>query len=294
MGHHLVDAVGGRKAVAGSLLLHAPVHHPADVAVALVGDDALGIVLQLGFAVPDVLLQVGQQLLPQPQLLPDLFIPLKELDGVPPEIAVVHPALNGLLDVGQGVLHAAGKDMGVLPTLFPLCQLQGLFRRRHAPLPPEGAGLQYRAAQLLPQPCQVDAVPVFPHQVYHIYGDDHGYSQFYQLGGEVEVPLDVGAVHNVDDGAGLFLHQVSPGHHLLQGVGGKGIDAGEVLDEDIPMFPELSLLLLHRDAGPVAYILAGPGEVVKHGRFAAVGISRKGDGNAHNSPHSFVASAQDC
>ena len=43
----------------------------------------------------------------EPELLDDLLIALEELDGVPAQEALVNLTLNALLDVGDGVLHAA-------------------------------------------------------------------------------------------------------------------------------------------------------------------------------------------
>ena len=42
----------------GGLFLHGLIHHLVDVGVALVGDDALGVIVQLLLAVLNVLLQV--------------------------------------------------------------------------------------------------------------------------------------------------------------------------------------------------------------------------------------------
>ena len=40
---------------------------------------------------------------------------------------------------------------------------------------------------------RVDVVPVFPHHVHHVDGDDHGDAQLHELGGQVQVALQVGA-----------------------------------------------------------------------------------------------------
>ena len=58
--------------------------------------------------------------------LHDLLIPLENLDGVPAEIALRYLALDGFLNVGQGVFHAAGEHMGQFPGLFPLGQSHGI------------------------------------------------------------------------------------------------------------------------------------------------------------------------
>ena len=57
---------------------------------------------------------VVEQLFVQVQLSLDLVVALKQLDGVPAQEVLIDLALNGLLDVCDGVLDAAGEDMGQL------------------------------------------------------------------------------------------------------------------------------------------------------------------------------------
>ena len=115
------------------------------------------------------------------------------------------------------------------------------------------------------------------HQVNHIHGDYHWQSQFDKLGGEIQIPFNAGAVHNVEDDVGSFIYQVSTGHHLFQGVGRQGVDARQVLNGDIPAALETALLFLNGDAGPVAHGLAGASQVVEQRGFAAVWVARQGD-----------------
>ena len=133
------------------------------------------------------------------------------------------------------------------------------------------------AAQLAGQLLDVDLVAVLADHVHHVHGDDHGNAQLRQLGGQIQVALQVGAVDDVQDGVGAFADQVIPGHHLLQGVGGQGVDAGQVHDDHVIVLLQLALLLLHGDAGPVAHELVGAGEGVEQGGFAAVRVARQGN-----------------
>ena len=265
--------------MSGRLFLHCPGGHAADVSVPLVGDDGLRVVVQLFFALRDVLFQAGPQIAAQGQL--DLLIPLEDLDGVPPQASLVHQAGDGLLDAGQGVLHAAGEHMGQLTTRgSPGCPDGGLRGLPAAQLF-QGAHLHHRTAQRLPQPGEVDPAAALPHQIHHVHRHHHWQSQLYELGGEVQVPLNVGAVHDVQNGVRPLIHQVSPGHHLLQRIGGEGVDPRQVLNDHVPAASQPSLLLLHGDAGPVAHRLIGAGQVVEQGGFAAVRIARQRNSNVH-------------
>ena len=121
VGHDLVDLIGNGQVLHAGLLLDCLAHHGVDVGVALVGDDALGVIVHLSLAVLDVLVDVVDQALVELQLVHDLLVALEQLDGVPAQEAVIHFALNGLFDVGNGVLHAAGEHMGQLSSLGSLC-----------------------------------------------------------------------------------------------------------------------------------------------------------------------------
>ena len=45
--------------------------------------------------------------------------------------------------------------------------------------------------------------PLARYLVHHVQRQHHGHLQLQQLQGQVEVPLDVGGVHNVDDAVRL-------------------------------------------------------------------------------------------
>ena len=157
------------------------------------------------------------------------------------------------------MLHAAAEHMGPVTVGVVSCQLHRLFRRNETPLPFQGADLDAGTAQLLAQPLKVDGIAVFPHQIDHIHRQHHRMTQIHQLGRKVEVALNVGAVHDIQNRVGVILHQIGSGHQLLRGVGRQGVDARQVLDHHIRVALQSALLLLHRDAGPVAYVLVGSG-----------------------------------
>ena len=50
-----------------------------------------------------------------------------------------------------------------------------------------------------------DTAPVAAHLVHHVDRQDHGNADLHQLHGQIQVPLDVGGVHDVDDALGAFL-----------------------------------------------------------------------------------------
>ena len=226
-------------------------------------------------------INVVKQFLAEVQLSLHLVITLKQLDGVPAQEAVIDLALNGLLDVGDSMLDAAGEDVGQLACLALLGSGNGQFGGLVAALVLQGGDLDGLAAQLVGQLLQVDLVPVLADEVDHVDGHDHGDAQLNKLGGQIKVTLDVGAVNDVEDGIGLFVDEVAAGNDLLQRVGRQRVDTGQVLNHDVVVTLELALLLLNGNAGPVADILVRTGQAVEQGGFTAVRVACQSNFNCH-------------
>ena len=168
---------------------------------------------------------------------------------------------------GHGLLILGGSD-GSLGGLHDAVTLQG-------------GDLHDLAAQLAAQLLGVDGVAVLLHHVHHVDGDDHRDAQLGELGGEVQVALQVGTVDDVQNGVGPLADQIVTGHHFLQRVGGQGVDAGQVGDGHAVMLAQLTFLFLHGDAGPVTHELVGARQRVKQRGFTAVGVARQGNANIH-------------
>ncbi len=245
----------------------------ADVGIALVGDDAFGIVVQLFFAVGDMFFQMGLQRRLKVQLLKQLFVALEDFNGEPAQIALVDQAGDGLFNVCQRVLDAAGKDMRKLAALGTARQGDGFFGGFHTTFALQGAHLDNLAAERFTQAAKVDLVAVFANQIDHVDGDDNRNAELDELGGQVQVALDVGAVDDIQNGVGLFAHQVCARHDLFQRIGRQGIDARKILNDDIFMPFQAPFLFFDCDAGPVPDILAGAGQSVEQRRLSAVRIA---------------------
>ena len=127
-----------------------------------------------------------------------------------------------------------------------------------------------------------DGAAVAAHLVHHVQGQHHGGIQLHELHRQVQVALDVGRVHDVDDAGRLFADDELAGDDLLAGIGRHRIDAGQVGDFRFRVLLDGTALPVHRDAGEVAHMLVGAGELVEQGRLAAVLVARqrKGQGLA--------------
>ena len=119
---------------------------------------------------------------------------------------------------------------------------------------------------------------VAAHLVHHVQRQHHGNIQLHQLHGQVEVALDVGGVHDIDDAGGLFADDELPGDDLLAGIGGHRIDARQVGDLGLRVPLDGTALAVHRHARKVAHVLVGAGELVEQGSLAAVLVARQRKG----------------
>ena len=98
--------------------------HLGDVDVALVGDDAFRVVVQLFFSGGDVGFDVLLGFRRDLQLFKHLVVPFKHLDGVPALLFFGLIVDRGFFDMRQRVFHRTGEGM----LGDGLCALRGLNR----------------------------------------------------------------------------------------------------------------------------------------------------------------------
>ena len=278
---HAVDLIRYGHVPGAVLFVHRSRYDLIDVGIALVGDDAFGIVVHFLLAVGNVRPDMRQRLLVQLQLLLHFFIALKQFDRVPAQETFIHTPLDALLDVGDGMFHAAGEHMGKLPCAALPGGRDRQFRRFGCAFALERADGHRPAAQLSAELFQVDLIAVFPHKIDHVDRHHNRDAQFDQLGGQVEIAFDVGAVDDVEDDVRLFADQIGTGDDLLQRVRRKRVDAGKVLDDDVLLPFQAALLLFHRNAGPVADILVGTRQRIEQSGLAAVRVAGQRDLDCH-------------
>ena len=143
-----------------------------------------------------------------------------------------------------------------------------------------GGDGDHRDAQQAFHLLHVDGAAVGPDLVHHVQSQHHGGLALDELQGQVQVALDVGGVHDVDDAVRLSLQQKLAGDDLLGGIGPDGIDARQVHHRAVLLPPDLAAFLVHGDAGEVAHVLIHAGELVEQGGLSAVLVSRKGEDHA--------------
>ena len=275
VGHDLVDLLGRGELLGG--LLDAGLHGLGDPVIAVGGDDGLGVVVASLLDGLDDGLDGAQLLGSEVQRGDGLGVALEDLDGVPAAELLVTLAGDGLGDLGQRVLDLRREALGARGGNAPLAGLDGLLHQRVHVGVVQGGDLQDRAAEALGQGGSVDDVAALLQQVAHVEAHDDGTAGLEQLRGQVEVALQVGHVHEVDQGVGALVDHVVAGDDLLGGVRGEGVDAGEVDEGDVLVGAPRGLLLLDGNAGPVADVAVRAGQLVEERGLAAVGVAGQTD-----------------
>ena len=203
-----------------------------DHAVALTGDDGLGVVIAILLALGDQLLYASSLLLSEVDELAGVRVALKQLDSVVAALVGGNARRKVVLDVVQNVLdggvelvlrHLALGSGGLLNLLEQLLDTLVLKSRDH----------HDRAAELLGKLVNVDLVAILLDQVGHVEGNDHGQAGLDNLKRQVQVTLEVGGIDDLDDNIGLAAHEVIARALLLGAVGGKRVDAREVRDGNV-------------------------------------------------------------
>ena len=64
----------------------------------------------------------------------------------------------------------------------------------------------------------MDRIAAGPYLVHHVEGDDHGLAQLHQLEGQIEISLDVGGIHDIENAIRIFIQDKVAGDDLLGGV----------------------------------------------------------------------------
>ena len=100
-----------------------------------------------------------------------------------------------------------------------------------------------------------DRPAIAPYLVHHIQRQHHRNIQLQQLHGQIQVTLNIGGVHNIDDTGRFLIDNKLPCNDLLVGIGRHGIDAGQIRELRIGVFPDSTALAVHCHAREVAHML---------------------------------------
>ena len=201
-------------------------------AIALTGDDGLGIVVAVLLALGDQLLHASSLLLGEVDEFAGVRVALKQLDRVVATLVGGNARRQVVFDVVQNVLDG-GVELVLRHLALGSGELLNLLEQFLDTLVLKSRDHHDRAAELLGQLVGVDLITVLLDQVGHVEGNDHGQAGLDNLKRQVQVALEVSGVDNLDDHIGLAAHEVIARALLLGAVGGKRVDAGEVRDGNV-------------------------------------------------------------
>ncbi len=285
---HLVQLHAPVMLPALMALHHGGGHHALDEGVAHIRQGGVAVQTGLRLHLQDAVFQQLLLVLVQLQLVRHGRVPLHQLGGAEPggqsrPVGVVLNEMDDGVDaaVDRRLRRAEVRHLGIDPA--PGGGHRLVDQLRHA-LAFGGGDGHHGDAQLGAEPLHVDGAAVGPDLVHHVQGQHHGHPQLQQLEGQIQVPLDVGGVHDVDDAVGLSVEDEIPGDDLLLGVGPQGVDARQVHHRAVLLAPDLAHLLVHRHAGEVAHVLVGAGEGVEQSGLAAVLVAGQSEDHTRFPP----------
>ena len=108
--HHFIDPVGNSHPGI-AVLLQAGFNDRSDVYVTLICNDALGIIIQLLFCIPYIVLYMRHLLCGNIEFFQYFGISLKDLDGIPPLPLFGHVMQQSFFNVRKRVFHDTGEPV---------------------------------------------------------------------------------------------------------------------------------------------------------------------------------------
>ena len=276
VGNYLIDLIGCCQ-TALVLFPQAILDQLGDVLIPLIGNDALCIIIQLFFCGSDFFFNGIFVAAGQFQLFQYLFIPFKHLDGIPSLAFFRHIVQQFCFDVRNGVFYITAEAMLCNHRLSCLCNLY----RKVCCFCNTGAlqsgDLYDLTTQFFFELLNLNLVTCLLYDIHHIQCNDNRNTQFYQLRSQVQVPLQVGCIDDIQDCIGMFRQQVVSCNYFFQGVRRKGVNTRQVGDDDILMPLQLSFLLFYGNTRPVSNELIGTSQCIEQRCFSAVRIAGKGN-----------------
>ena len=149
-------------------------------------------------------------------------------------------------------------------------------------------GVDDGTAQLGGKGVGVDLIALLVVEVALVQCNHYGHAKFQKLRGKEQASAQVGSVHDVDDGIGIFILYIGAGDAFFGSKGRHGICAGkvncdELLTSVVICLPDGMFLLVNGNACPVADFFIAAGQCVVHRGFAGVGIAGQRDSHMFSS-----------
>ena len=108
------------------------------------------------------------------------------------------------------------------------------------------------------------------HFIHHVQCHHHRDIHLQKLHGQIQISLDIGSIHNVDDRTWFLVQNEISGNNLLTAVRGHGINSRKVCNLCIRMTFDRTGLTIHRYSGKISHMLVGACQLVKQRSFSTV------------------------
>ena len=181
-----------------------------DVTIALVGDDGIRRVVEEALSLEDDLVAVDLGT----ELLDSLLVTLEQLDGIVATHGVGDDAGELVLDLGKGSFELGGEADRLRDDALA-SRLHGGGDQVLEAVALECRYLDNRYLELLGKLLGFDGVTALLDDIHLVERDHDGNVKLHELGGQVEIALEVRGVDDVDDDVGMTVNQVIARNDLL-------------------------------------------------------------------------------
>ena len=285
---HLVHLHRTAVLLALVALNHTDLHHILNEAVAHIRQSGIAVQPALVLHLHDAVLQQLLFVLIQLKLPQDVFIALNELRSSKSrrDVRLVGVVLDHMHHRVDAPMHRRLLRAEVVYLGQGLCAggVYCLIQQLRHTLALHRTDGHHRNAQAVAQLLHIYGPAVGADLIHHVQGQHHRHPQLQQLQCQIEISLNIGSIHDVDDPVGLSLENKVPGHDLLLGVGAQGVDTRQIYHRAALAVLNLTDLLIHRHAGEITHMLVGAGKGVKKRGLAAILIA------CQRKDHAFTSS----
>ena len=125
-----------------------------------------------------------------------------------------------------------------------------------------------------------DRAPVLPQLIHHIEGHYHRHAQLQKLHRQIEISLNIGRIHNIDNSLRLLPDNKFPCHNLLTAVGRHGVNTRQICNQRIVVSLNHAVLPVYCHSRKISYMLLRACQLIKQRRLSAVLIPHQGEGKS--------------
>ena len=136
-----------------------------------------------------------------------------------------------------------------------MSHMEGMLHQLLDAFTPDSGNRHYGNAQNGLHSVNIHGTAVAGQLIHHVQCQHHGTVQLNKLQGKIQVALNIGGIHNIDDTCRLLPQDKLPGDNLLLGVRGHGINSRQIRNPGQLVPPDAAAFLVHRHPRKIAHML---------------------------------------